>query len=203
MSINVFKKHPGNKITFSNRAVLCGELKVMGCYHRLWWYSLLIFGLSSDVLTDLQLKRICWTFSAWKDICSMMMILFWYRFSHALHCMLYKRTKTLLFDHLKNRLPSADLPYTCNPPTFVHYRPRRRMPGLQSPSGPDLSAWRPWAGSLLCSRKGIRPVKNRLVRCWCGCLSGAKVQITPRKLSDLHTIFYFRLSVSISICLFP
>ena len=30
MSINVFKKHPGNKITFSNRAILCGELKVMG-----------------------------------------------------------------------------------------------------------------------------------------------------------------------------
>jgi len=30
MSINVFKKHPGNKITFSNRAILCGELKIMG-----------------------------------------------------------------------------------------------------------------------------------------------------------------------------
>jgi len=30
MSINVFKNHTGNKITFSNRAVLCGELKVMG-----------------------------------------------------------------------------------------------------------------------------------------------------------------------------
>jgi len=30
MSINVFKKHPGNKITFSNRSVLCGELKVVG-----------------------------------------------------------------------------------------------------------------------------------------------------------------------------
>ena len=30
MSINVFKKHPDNKITFSNRAILCGELKVMG-----------------------------------------------------------------------------------------------------------------------------------------------------------------------------
>ena len=30
MSINVFKKHPGNKITFSNRAILSGELKIMG-----------------------------------------------------------------------------------------------------------------------------------------------------------------------------
>ena len=30
MSINVFKKYPGNKITLSDRAILCGELKVMG-----------------------------------------------------------------------------------------------------------------------------------------------------------------------------
>jgi len=30
MSINVFKKHSGNKITFSNRAILSGELKIMG-----------------------------------------------------------------------------------------------------------------------------------------------------------------------------
>ena len=30
MSINVFKKHPGNKITFSNRGILSGELKIMG-----------------------------------------------------------------------------------------------------------------------------------------------------------------------------
>jgi len=30
MSINVFNKHPSNKITFSNRAVLSGELKIMG-----------------------------------------------------------------------------------------------------------------------------------------------------------------------------
>ena len=30
MSINVFKKHPANKITFSNRAILSGELKIMG-----------------------------------------------------------------------------------------------------------------------------------------------------------------------------
>ena len=29
MSINVFKKHPSNKIRFSNRAILCGELEVM------------------------------------------------------------------------------------------------------------------------------------------------------------------------------
>jgi len=37
MSINVFKKHPGNKITFSNRAILSGELKIMG-YIGLRWY---------------------------------------------------------------------------------------------------------------------------------------------------------------------
>ena len=30
MSINVFKKHSGNKITFSDRSALCGELKVVG-----------------------------------------------------------------------------------------------------------------------------------------------------------------------------
>ena len=30
MSINVFKKHPGNKITFSDRSVLCSEVKVTG-----------------------------------------------------------------------------------------------------------------------------------------------------------------------------
>jgi len=30
MSINVFKKHLGNKITFSDGSVLCGELKVVG-----------------------------------------------------------------------------------------------------------------------------------------------------------------------------
>jgi len=30
MSINVFKKHHGNKITFSDRPVLCGEFKVVG-----------------------------------------------------------------------------------------------------------------------------------------------------------------------------
>jgi len=30
MSINVFKKHSGNKITFSDRSIFCGELKVVG-----------------------------------------------------------------------------------------------------------------------------------------------------------------------------
>ena len=29
MSINIFKKHPGNKVTFSNRAIFSGELKIM------------------------------------------------------------------------------------------------------------------------------------------------------------------------------
>ena len=30
MSINIFKKHPGNKVTFSNGVILSGELKIMG-----------------------------------------------------------------------------------------------------------------------------------------------------------------------------
>jgi len=30
MSINVFKKHLDNKITFSDGSVLCGDLKVVG-----------------------------------------------------------------------------------------------------------------------------------------------------------------------------
>jgi len=30
MSINVFKEHPGNKVTFSDRSVFCGEHKVVG-----------------------------------------------------------------------------------------------------------------------------------------------------------------------------
>jgi len=30
MSIYIFRKHPGNHITFSDRSVLYGELKVMG-----------------------------------------------------------------------------------------------------------------------------------------------------------------------------
>jgi len=33
MSINVFKKHPGNKVTFSNRAILSGKLKIMGSHN--------------------------------------------------------------------------------------------------------------------------------------------------------------------------
>ena len=30
MSINVFKKHPGNRITFSDRSFLCSEPKIIG-----------------------------------------------------------------------------------------------------------------------------------------------------------------------------
>ena len=33
--------------------------------------------------------------------------------------------------------------------------------------------WRCWLGG----RKGIRPVKNRVVGCWCGCLSGARCRL--------------------------
>ena len=49
-------------------------------------------------------------------------------------------------------------------------------------AGSDFSVGRPWAGSLFGGRKGIRPVKNRVVRCWCGCLSTAGC----RQLYDLH-----------------
>ena len=45
MSINVFKEHPGNKVTFSDRSVFfCGEHKVVGsrpkvifCVHSIVW----------------------------------------------------------------------------------------------------------------------------------------------------------------------
>ena len=39
--------------------------------------------------------------------------------------------------------------------------------------GPDLSVWRPWAGSLL---------EAKVVGCWCCCLSEARC----RQLCDLH-----------------
>ena len=33
--------------------------------------------------------------------------------------------------------------------------------------------WRCWLGG----KKGIRPVKSRVVGCWCGCLSGARCRL--------------------------
>ena len=50
---------------------------------------------------------------------------------------------------------------------------------------PDLSVWRPWAGSLLLvgRQEGHPACKNRVVGCWCGCLSEARC----RQLYDLHT----------------
>ena len=33
--------------------------------------------------------------------------------------------------------------------------------------------WRGWLGG----RKGIQPVKNRVMGCWCGCLSGARCRL--------------------------
>jgi len=38
MSINVFKKLPGNKITFTDRSVLCNELKVVGSRPEVIFY---------------------------------------------------------------------------------------------------------------------------------------------------------------------
>jgi len=46
MSINVFKKHSSNKITFSDISALCGELKVMGfgvCSLR-WYFVSMVPG---------------------------------------------------------------------------------------------------------------------------------------------------------------
>jgi len=46
MSINVFKKHSTNKITFSDRSALCGELKVMGfgVYSLRWYFVSMVPG---------------------------------------------------------------------------------------------------------------------------------------------------------------
>jgi len=41
--------------------------------------------------------------------------------------------------------------------------------------------WRCWLGG----RKGIRPVKNWVVRCWCGYLSGARCRLTHAQLMPL------------------
>ena len=41
--------------------------------------------------------------------------------------------------------------------------------------------WRCWLGG----RKGIRPVKNWLVRCWCGYLSGARCRLARAQLMPL------------------
>jgi len=50
-------------------------------------------------------------------------------------------------------------------------------------------------GSLLGGRKGIQPLKNRVVGCWCGCLSGVRC----RQLYDLHinsmTYSYFLFQI--------
>ena len=71
-------------------------------------------------------------------------------------------------------------------------------------SGPDLSVWRPWAGSV--GRQEAHPAcENRVVECWCGCLSGARCRqlYDLHKLYDLKLFFYSRLSVSKSILMFP
>ena len=41
--------------------------------------------------------------------------------------------------------------------------------------------WRCWLGG----RKGIRPVKNWVVRCWCGYLSGARCRLAHAELMPL------------------
>ena len=41
--------------------------------------------------------------------------------------------------------------------------------------------WRCWLGG----RKGIRPVKNWVVRCWCGYLSGARCRLAHAQLMPL------------------
>ena len=46
--------------------------------------------------------------------------------------------------------------------------------------------WRCWLGS----RKGIWPVKNRVVGCWCGCLSGARCRLAygPADATATHCL---------------
>ena len=46
--------------------------------------------------------------------------------------------------------------------------------------------WRCWLGG----RKGIRPLKNRVVRCWHGCLSGARCRHAcgPEDATATHTL---------------
>ena len=46
--------------------------------------------------------------------------------------------------------------------------------------------WRCWLGG----RKGIRPVKNRVVGCWCGCLSGARCRLAygPADATATHCL---------------
>ena len=47
--------------------------------------------------------------------------------------------------------------------------------------------WRCW----LVGRKGIQPVKNRVVGCWCGCLSGARCILAyrPADATATHCLF--------------
>ena len=56
--------------------------------------------------------------------------------------------------------------------------------------------WRCW----LDGRKGIRPVKNRVVVCWCGCLSGARCRLADPShchslsLASVKSRFWYRLT---------
>jgi len=44
MSINVFRKQPDNKITFSNRAILSGDLKIMQGLGLRWYFVSMVPG---------------------------------------------------------------------------------------------------------------------------------------------------------------
>ena len=58
-----------------------------------------------------------------------------------------------------------------------------RIPSVPLPS----VLWRCWLGG----RKGIRPVKNWVVRCWRGCLSGARCRLAYAQLMPLPlTVWY-------------
>jgi len=91
-------------------------------------------------------------------------------------------------------------------PEHLAYTARGRHTNTRLHSGPDLSVRRPWAGSFLGRRKGIRPVKTV---CWgsgvvvCLKQSADNSMLYIIKLYDLRAIFYSKLSVSKSIFMLP
>ena len=55
----------------------------------------------------------------------------------------------------------------------IYNRQKTKFPSFTSHSSVPSVLWRCWLGD----RKGIRPVKKRVVGCWSGCLSGARCRL--------------------------
>jgi len=51
--------------------------------------------------------------------------------------------------------------------------------------------WRCW----LDGRKSIRPVKNRVVVCWCGCLSGARCRLADSQPLPLTVSWFSKIQI--------